>query len=558
MNSKTDLVRASRDWVRTASTKEAFAELESQVALLTGHDKPVVTLFGAYDTGKSALLRRLLVDSGAAVPDWLTISGRHETFQTNAVDALGCVIRDTPGLVLEDESNRAKIHDAASTSAVEFTDALLLVLPPQLATAERDVLVELLSQDWPPGSLACVVNRFDEAGVSPDDDPEGYAELAQRKVAELRESLPLPAGAPVFVVASDPYGLNGAEQQPEGSVWDEFRAWDGMGALAGWIQALPENLPTMRAAAAGRVWRRSLATSLISLEGALGDMSELHREAEAAGERIRLDAKSLGVIDRAARARLDAAIEEVLLDADRRSSVDESWLETNLQSALDNWFDQSVRELARLEDELINDYERQVKRPIMARLGLSAPAADGPTRTISPKRDSLKRYGDIGLRAWDAVRTATNPGAVQLKKPTRLRASVRDRSATELAKRPTGSPTVTKSDKAYLATAAALPLVYELADLLNSKEADFRQAQAAQKRRQELRTQIQLEARKAANLYRLGWDEQVEAHRQQTRSAWAGLAGQAPQLKAQLAEQSALLADGRELQRQWLIAPTGL
>ena len=49
----------------------------------------MVTFFGPYDSGKSTLLKRLLVDEGCKVPDWLTISPRPETFEQNKIEALG-------------------------------------------------------------------------------------------------------------------------------------------------------------------------------------------------------------------------------------------------------------------------------------------------------------------------------------------------------------------------------------------------------------------------------------------------------------------------------------
>ena len=46
-------------------------------------EKPVVSIVGPYSAGKSSLIKRLLVQEGYNVPDWLTISGRRETFELN-------------------------------------------------------------------------------------------------------------------------------------------------------------------------------------------------------------------------------------------------------------------------------------------------------------------------------------------------------------------------------------------------------------------------------------------------------------------------------------------
>ena len=143
---------------------------------------PVLTLFGAYDSAKSALLRRLLVDSGATCPEWLTISARHETFGVGVVEFAGMLVRDTPGLSPKADDPRGEHNNRVALAAAGLTDALLVVLPPQLATGELDALRQVVDQCWVPGSLRFAISRFDEAGVDPTGDREQYEDLAARKV----------------------------------------------------------------------------------------------------------------------------------------------------------------------------------------------------------------------------------------------------------------------------------------------------------------------------------------------------------------------------------------
>ena len=160
-------------------------------------ERPVVTLFGAYDTGKSAILRRLLVEQSLEVPEWVTISARHETFEVGTVEFRGIALRDTPGVAPGAEDARGVANTGHALAAVELTDVLVVVMNPQLPTAERDLMLGVLAGDWPAGSMVLVISRFDDAGVSPEYDLDGYHELAERKVNELEGVSRLDAAMPV-------------------------------------------------------------------------------------------------------------------------------------------------------------------------------------------------------------------------------------------------------------------------------------------------------------------------------------------------------------------------
>ena len=134
-----------RSWIGKVSGAESVEQLDSRWAGFAGGIRPVATLFGAFDTGKSSILRRLLVDSGQPVPDWLTVSARHETFADQLVEVAGCAIRDTPGLSPEGLDVRSLKNSQVARATLGLTDVLLVTLNPQLATGERDDLVKVLS-----------------------------------------------------------------------------------------------------------------------------------------------------------------------------------------------------------------------------------------------------------------------------------------------------------------------------------------------------------------------------------------------------------------------------
>ncbi|MBI5440665.1 MAG: GTPase domain-containing protein [Deltaproteobacteria bacterium] len=199
------------------------AELRARWEAHASRDHVVVTFFGPYDSGKSSLLKRLLVDDGKPVPDWLTVSGRRETFEPKEVFVAGLVVRDTPGIAGGNE-----LHDAIAKEALLLSDAIALVLPPQLVTSDRESLVSVFSGRrfgcaarfaFPERGLPIALSRMDEAGAMPRDDSQGYRDLVERKRKELSDLLRSEGGAEEVVVlhavAADPFGLVG-NAQPSG------------------------------------------------------------------------------------------------------------------------------------------------------------------------------------------------------------------------------------------------------------------------------------------------------------------------------------------------------
>ncbi|RSM42122.1 hypothetical protein DMB66_55215, partial [Actinoplanes sp. ATCC 53533] len=327
-------IDAVRDWLRRlpggspagqhADDWDAFARL----------DRPVVTLFGSYDTGKSSLLRRLLVDAGSDVPAWLTISARHETFEVNEVEVGGCTIRDTPGFAVGASDIRAQNNSRRALAAVGLTDIGVAVLTSQLATAERDMLQELFTQGWPAGTMWFVISRFDEAGADPEGDLEGYRLLSDRKVRELWEVFALDDRAPVFVVSQDPFQTAGPDTDLYPEIWNAFRDWDGMRDLADAVAAVsPAELSAWRHAAGQRYWTAVLAETMTELRTQLQEYTA--RAGVAANGVARREdwEKELDHLDGAAQAALDSLVEEVV-----RRYGDTAELQVELQRTLDEWF----------------------------------------------------------------------------------------------------------------------------------------------------------------------------------------------------------------------------
>ncbi len=165
----------ARAWLEEVLGADGAVPQASAWNQFAAGDRPVVTLFGAYDTGKSALVRRLLVKAGLEVPDWDINSARHETFVVGAADFRGVSLRDTPvwrpAPSTHPVSPTVDALQAPALSEVGRRDK------PDTADRRAGLINMLLGDRWPPGSILLVISKFDSTGVSPEYDLDGHHEL---------------------------------------------------------------------------------------------------------------------------------------------------------------------------------------------------------------------------------------------------------------------------------------------------------------------------------------------------------------------------------------------
>ncbi|GEP27801.1 hypothetical protein E3O11_03485 [Cryobacterium levicorallinum] len=461
-----DLTEA-KSWLDAIPGGQLGLEADEQWQQFASLSAPVVTVYGAYDTGKSSLLRRLIVDSGVEVPDWLTISARHETFEVNEVRAVGCLLRDTPGFVTGAEDARADMNTQLANTAVELTDVAVVTVTPQLATAEFPALQALVRRDWVPGSLWFVISRFDEAGVDPESDEDGYRDLAQRKTDELRRALELDDAVPVFVVSQDFAQMAGSERNPDPQLWDEFRGWDGIAELRDALTNLgSRDGSSLRASSAQRFWRKSVANSLDGLQAEVGKYLS-HENFSDEGLRLRQSwVAQLDALQSSADADLRGKISETIGQAvdDQRDS---DGIQKSLNATIDFWYGLQERNVEKLLRNVDDTIALEQQRPSWKKLeeladsirieaGRSTSVKE-TTEVISP---AVKRVSDALLKALtDYEKLST------MKKPVKTSAS----SAMKVSKR--------------VATATAVvPLIVEMSSMA---EQLFRsRASAAERDRQ--------------------------------------------------------------------------
>ena len=354
---------------------ELTAKLAAEWNEHDARDKVEVTFLGPYSSGKSTLLRRLVVDAGEQVPEWLTVSARRETFELNAVDVGELTFTDAPGFAAGNE-----LHDELAKDALALSDAFLLVVPPQLLTTNRELVGSILSGRYffgEPGpgvdrATIAVIAQADSMGIDPEDDVEGMRQLAERKRSELIAQLEDAAGVPltelqVFCVAADPYEEQARQAQPQRSAFDPYRDWDGIESVTAALAALPGRDAELRRSAGIRYFCR-VGDDVAAQASALADevqasAEELRaRQTEWAQQKTRVDA----VVD-AAKADLQASLVDLSGELSDELGVDDAesrpQIDQRMTVTLDQWAQRWDGELDLVLGEAGMQIDERLGRP---------------------------------------------------------------------------------------------------------------------------------------------------------------------------------------------------
>ncbi|WP_341953383.1 hypothetical protein [Salinibacterium sp. TMP30] len=468
-----------RAWIGEVSGEESVEQLDSIWDEFAEEEKPVATLFGAFDTGKSSILRRLLVDSGQPIPEWLSISARHETFADHQVTVAGCVIRDTPGLSPDGQDIRSVKNSAIARTSLGLTDVLMVTLNPQLATGERDELLKSLSSGWPNSCLWFLISRADEGGIDPALDPVGFSAWSERKRVELRSSLALVEGMPVHVVVPD-YGQVGAfEPDPEPSIWDISRPWDGMDELRASLSDLAGvDLRESRKGAEHRFWLNAVSERIEAVRSTLAGLTTAHSTAHAALGKRDLFLKQLGSLTDSAQVSIEGTIEDAIRRVLLSPQIDAEFIQHTVDPVLEEWWHQQHAELARIRRDAIQTFDTHREGRAWETLEslystTTLPSAQDPAaaRAFTPRFDKLGLKAVDGLKAADAVRKAHRAA----KKPSQATDALES--------------TLDLGQFAGLG-AAALPFLVELAGLVEDVVQTEHEKVRQRARRQEIETEV--------------------------------------------------------------------
>ena len=221
------------------------------------NDQTHVAFFGVWNAGKSTLLKRLLVEVGRPVPDWLTVAAARETNFVGEVELDdGLVVLDAPGI-----SAGVSLHAGEAATALRRADVVLVLLLPALLTAEADDVVRVLRGEhvhpagWPWGAdgLRVLVTQLDQGGFDLVADEAAFTDYARRKLDELQGIMAdrnvVLDTEPAIVIADR--NADVSDDRDDLELEDYGRGpWDGIAPLLAWLRNLPHE--QVRTAAAAR------------------------------------------------------------------------------------------------------------------------------------------------------------------------------------------------------------------------------------------------------------------------------------------------------------------
>ncbi|MFF0376338.1 GTPase [Actinoplanes missouriensis] len=400
--------------------------------------RPAFAVLGDYNSGKSSLLRRIVVDSGGP--------GR-AVFDIRAVPATTAATRypmgrfdlvDTPGLQSGNDA-----HDTAAGEAVVEAALVFVVVHINVLVGDTSLVRQLVAAKGE--RTVFLVNRCDELGVDPLTVPTDYVNLQDRKRAELRAAFAaggVDVGADrVHCLSGDPFGLAGDEPEATAADFDEHRLWDGVAALTGVLADLSDEQLSAAAAAAAfdaavtglrrhqRELQRTRAEEVDELsrsEPVIAALQAAMKDAVVLDNSLREDARRVVnrhvVATKSAVARLDHKAGRTLTE------LVESWwkapaVEADLQRFLDDagvkldeWRSDHVSAIGRemtaarlsVSPELATEFEGPAEAwhdGVAAGAGKVTGAAATLTKALA-NRDAVYTIGkffDVKFKPWGAV-----------------------------------------------------------------------------------------------------------------------------------------------------------
>ena len=184
---------------------------------------PILAVVGAFNSGKSTLIKRLCIDDGVAVPEGVVISAEPSTQGVDEVQIGRWLLRDSPGLDSEHEE-----HAGVALNAAIDAERTLLLLLPNLFSDDSETAELLRRLDS--GSVDIVLSRSDQPVLTPTRD--SVSDWADTKSQEVR-ALAARHGHPeitIYPIAADPRGRVGP-RPAERTRFDGDRDWDGVNAI---------------------------------------------------------------------------------------------------------------------------------------------------------------------------------------------------------------------------------------------------------------------------------------------------------------------------------------
>lgn len=401
----------------------------TELRALEARGRPRLHLVGDYNAGKSSFIKRLLLDAGQPVPPELRVRANPTTDREHVHEWGAIDLVDTPGFQSTNES-----HTEAARRSFPDASAVLYLFQPNLVTGDDASVRLVLRGDRAQGLVPkaprtfFIVNRSDELGVDPVDNPTRYRELAQRKQRELSEALAsrgisVPATR-VLCMASDPFGMVGDRDDANSSAYDAHRTWDGFTQFMRAFREIESDLlrtgvdRSLLEGGLARIARldarRASELEVLNAQAsALGRLLTLVTEQKAEGRRLVADhhARLLRRVEEHAASLRD----EVLSERDptrlklKVESFGEWWEDKALAVELEQWGKDAQHDLegwrARTEEAITRRLASAEFRSAFPAPGIEdGPGAPSDARGRSWFHDAFDKAGRlVGAATRDAV-----------------------------------------------------------------------------------------------------------------------------------------------------------
>jgi hypothetical protein len=280
-------------------------------------DDPIIAFVGEYTAGKSSLIKRLLLDSGAAVPEELFVDASPATDRAYEARVTGWRLRDTAGLDSELSSDAG-----VAGAAIALAEVIVLSVMATLFSESSDVGRLLASsgrQIAGTGELVVVLTQADRAAGTSGGDR--YRNWCQSKSDEVRALLARMGvdGVPVYAVSADARGAVG-NREVTADTYDRTRAWDGIDTLRARLLDRPCP-PELRRAAVLRGAAREIEHAIQTLDERGRSAAEAVAQLQAEATAINSDRAQLRKFDRESRASLRDALEHAATGGPSQSAT---------------------------------------------------------------------------------------------------------------------------------------------------------------------------------------------------------------------------------------------
>ena len=203
---------------------------------------PTMAVIGDYSSGKSSLIKRLMVEFKGSAPESLAIRADPTTAEGHRYHVAGFDLVDTPGF----QSGREG-HDDLALSAAEDAALVIVLFQVNLMIGDTTRLEGVVKGTdrsagiWP--RMLFLINRCDEIGVDPEHIIAEYFGRVDRKASELYAALDSRGigvdESHIHGIASDPFGAIGQQWPVAPEDYASHRRWDGIAAVVEALRSLP-------------------------------------------------------------------------------------------------------------------------------------------------------------------------------------------------------------------------------------------------------------------------------------------------------------------------------